>query len=220
MRFLFLFTVTVKILISSNTLAEMQGRPLPNPHEYFYDEVGVFSSSFKKKIEYSLKKHQQLYQKRISVLFLESLRGESIESFAFRFIEKLSLEINIPTAILIVSVSDRKIRVEPNAQSQKTWHPQSSEKVISAAAPFFKERAYEQGVLAALNQMATNFGAETKGPGWFQKRHHDRYNWAIIATVLFFIFLFGRGRKIKESWFYYKNKDQNYRSSKDLAGRW
>ena len=202
---------------------ERQERPLPHFKGHFYDEVGLFSATFKAKTEYSLQKYQKLHGKKIGILFLESLQGESIQSFTLRFIKKWDEEMSggqIPIALLVVSMSDRKILLELNSRGLQNWPLKGSEKVIALTAPFLKEQAYEKAVLGALNQMAIFFGTSVRGPASFHKEKYNEYNWTIILIAFFLIFVLGRKKKLKESWFCYRNKNTDLLKSKTFTAKW
>ena len=195
MRILFFSSLTLFLFKSSAT--ETVERSLPNPRQYCYDEAGVLASSFKKQLESSLEKHEKRYDKRMAVFLLQSLEGEDISSFASRFIKTLNGEMDNPTAILIVSVSDRKVRVALNPKGQRVWPPEGSQKVIAASVPFLKEGEYRRGILHALDQMASHFGVQTMGEEWLQKKQHGRSSWVIMAVAVSLNDSFWPGEKNK-----------------------
>ena len=193
-------SLLLTLSIQANYVVE---RELPNHHEHFYDETGLFPENFKKRITKALEDYLDRYKKRINVVFLESLQGENIDSFSLRYMQKLSSEIEAPTAILIVGLSDRKVQVALNFKASHFWQSGGKRRILNAIKPHLREQNYESGITVALDHMAQAFDTNVRG-SWLSRKSHKQTIIVLSFISLALVLLSGRTSKYKKKWIQYK----------------
>lgn len=121
------------------------------------DKAGILSKNEFKKIENFLLDLNNRSQVQIAVLIIPSLEGESIEDYSMQVAEKWKLgsKEKDSGALLLVSVKDKKLRIEVGYGLEENLTDSRSGQIIrNFIAPQFRSGDYGQGIYDGLKAMA------------------------------------------------------------------
>lgn len=118
------------------------------------DLAGIVDSSDKSNIKSQLMTLQKDKNIQIAVLTIPSLEGENLEEYTNRVFNSWGLgdKENDSGVLLLVSVQDRKIRIEVGYGMEDTVTDAIASKIIrSVILPEFKNGNYSQGIAAGIH---------------------------------------------------------------------
>lgn len=121
------------------------------------DKAGVFGSSRKQALNQYLKNLNDTKGVQIAVVTVRNLEGQDIESFSLAVAEKLKLgqKGKDNGALLLVSMEDRKMRIETGYGTEGALTDAKCSRIIrNVLTPAFKAEKYEEGIFAAVENMA------------------------------------------------------------------
>ena len=175
------------------------------PDSYIVDIAGVVDQATKQKLNRYLRELERKTTAQLVVLTIVSLEGEALEDFSIRIAHdqwKLGQHGKDNGALLVISVKDRKYRIEVGYGLEGAL-PDSLVGSIGRnyLVPFFKKGDYSNGVAAAVlvlaNEIAKNAGVvisdmpktistgnAAKPPSLFRK-----IIFGLFFIILFFFFL-------------------------------
>jgi uncharacterized protein len=189
---LFLFVM----LFSSLALSELKVPELTDP---VMDQVGIMNSVQVKVLSQQIRSIKDQGGPQLSVLIVDSLEGEPIESFSIRVVDKWKLgDAKTDRGLLILlAMKDRKIRIEVGQGLEGDITDLLSRRIISEQiTPAFRAGKFAEGIQAAIARIVmvsdpTVFESVFGKNGAQQARIESKQSTRSEAKrVLFFMFLF------------------------------
>ncbi len=119
-----------------------------------HDDANVLSSAAVDHLELRLKNFEDSTTNQIAVLIVPSLDGETIEGYGIRVATewKLGSQKNDNGVLLLVSIGDRKVRIEVGHGLEGVLTDALSNRIIrNEIAPNFRRGDYEAGIVAAVD---------------------------------------------------------------------
>ena len=129
------------------------------------DYADMLSPAAEQALDTRLRALEESDSTQIVVLTIPSLQGDSLESFSIRVAEqwKIGQKKLDNGAILLVSLQDRKARIEVGYGLEGRLTDLISGRIIDdIIRPYFRAGQYDQGVLEAVNAMASVVRGEYK----------------------------------------------------------
>lgn len=145
---------------TSNISQDTRNGDLTKNSKYpFYDECNVLSRETKNMI-LKINKNFEKDGTQLGVVILKSLKGISIEEKANNIFNtwKLGNKEKNNGALLLISISDKKFRLEIGDGLRNTVIPDYEAKnIIDKMIPYFKQNAYNLGINVALFEIDQKF---------------------------------------------------------------
>lgn len=167
------------------------------------DRAGVFGVNGISRIEEAIVELERASGGQMAVLAIPALEKTSIEEFGIAVMDKWKIghKGKDNGAILILSIQDRKMRLEIGYGWEGQINDARAGDVIRAMGPYFRENRYADGVVYAVGEVQkyiTGQAPERKNlapPA--QEQTAKGNDWAGALITIFFIFIFlmlgGRG---------------------------
>jgi uncharacterized protein len=121
-----------------------------------HDEAKVLSAQTVQTLEVSLKTFEDSTSNQIAVLIVSSLEGEVLEDYALRVAEawKLGSAKNDNGVLLLISINDRKMRIEVGEGLEGPLPDALCSRIIrNEIAPAFRRQDYDGGITAGVNSI-------------------------------------------------------------------
>lgn len=121
-----------------------------------HDEAKVLSAQTAQQLENSLKVFEDSTTNQIAVLIVPSLAGESVEDYALKVAEawKLGTANNDNGVLLLISINDRKMRIEVGEGLEGPLPDALCSRIIrNEIAPAFRRQDYDAGITAGVNSI-------------------------------------------------------------------
>jgi uncharacterized protein len=162
------------------------------------DEAGLLSRQVRTQLTDALIAIKRQTGNEIAVLTVKSLEGESIEGYSIQVTDKWKLGSKEKDngVLFLISVDDRKMRIEVGQGLEGDLPDARAGQIIRAIRPYFKRGEYKTGIVLGVSEIAKNIGVELKGAPRARNRRSGRGNSGLlIIVVLILSFIFrGRGR--------------------------
>lgn len=156
-----------------------------------HDQAGVLSAQTIQNLESQLKLHQDSTGNQIAILIIQSLNGESIEEYSLHVAHdewKLGSEKNDNGVLLLISVDDRKMRIEVGQGLEGVLTDARCSQIIrNDMAPEFRRGDYDAGVLLAVHAIVQSIAGEYKD----EQTLADGSDWGIGERIFSGLFIFG-----------------------------
>ncbi len=136
---------------------------LPKPTNYINDFADVLSSDQETDLNNQLYNFEQDSQNQIAVAIVKSLKDEPIEDFAVKAFEewKIGNQEKDNGVLMVVSIDDRKIRIEVGYGSEGfLTDGEAGEIIRNLISPEFKNQNYYQGIKNGLSSIQTQLSEE------------------------------------------------------------
>jgi uncharacterized protein len=121
-----------------------------------HDDAKVLSVETAQALEHSLKTFEDSTTNQIAVLIISSLEGEAVEDYALRVAEawKLGSAKNDNGVLLLISINDRKMRIEVGEGLEGPLPDALCSRLIrNEIAPAFRRQDYDAGITAGVNSI-------------------------------------------------------------------
>ena len=135
--------------------------PKPADHEYFHDLAGIINAEDEQTITNIQQEVFSHFGVPIVVVTIRQMaeydpESPSIESFARRWFDTwgIGTQANNSGMLIIVSIEDRKARIELGAEWGRRFDDFSQRLMDKKMVPQFKKGKYGNGVIAAVNSLA------------------------------------------------------------------
>jgi uncharacterized protein len=157
---------------------------------WIHDEANVLSASARAQLETVLKAERDSTSNQIAVLIIPSLEGDDIDSYGIRVADawKIGQKDKDNGAILLVSIKDRKVRIEVGQGLEGVLTDAMSSRINrNEIAPRFRQGDYDGGVKAGVFAIIQTIKGEyvnTEPPS--HRKRGGRSPW---LTVLFIVVL-------------------------------
>ena len=169
------------------------GLEVPALKKRVNDYAGILSSTTEGQLETTLRDLEQTDSTQIVVLTLRSLEGDSIEDFSMRVAEswQIGQKGSDNGALLIISIKDRKIRIEVGYGLEGTLTDLVAGRIIrNVIAPQFKAGNFDQGVANGIQSMIQVVRGEFKATESARPPTSRRSPWqGNIYSIIVFLFL-------------------------------
>ena len=146
---LFLFTFQ----INNNQLL---AKEVPLLHDHVNDYANIISSSTEQRLNTILLQHEQATSNQIFVLTVNRIEDDFLEGYALKVAEtwKIGQKGKDNGALLLVSIQDRKVRIEVGYGLEQFLTDAKSSRIIrNELAPQFRKGNYDAGFTNAVNAM-------------------------------------------------------------------
>jgi len=154
------------------------------------DQVGLLSPGAQGAIANALMDLNQREGIQFQVLIVDKLVDETIEGYSIKVVDewKLGKKGDDRAALFLISVNDRKMRIEVGRGLEGDLTDLTSRRIIEEVKPHFKDQDYDNGVALGLALMGRAVGAELKfdnAAGRVKPRHERRPSSMLILFILF-----------------------------------
>jgi uncharacterized protein len=146
----------VAVLLAGHAPASHAQIPLPRLEARVTDLTGTLTASQQSALEDKLAAFEARKGAQIAVLMLPTTAPEDIAQFGIRLAEssKIGREAPDDGVILIVATDDRAMRMEVGRGLEGALTDATSSRIINdTIAPLFKERDFNAGISAGVDQM-------------------------------------------------------------------
>ncbi|GAB4025198.1 MAG: hypothetical protein Fur0010_28360 [Bdellovibrio sp.] len=152
------------------------------------DQVGIFSTGVKSKIERYLKQVNREGKIQLQVLVAADLEGNDIETYAIEVVEKWKLgkEKQDNGILFVIAPNERQVRIEVGTGLEGELTDAQSGRIIRQLVPYFKANRYQEGIIAGINAIVAQFPLETEAIPQQKSRSMQKKD--IIFIIFFLIF--------------------------------
>jgi uncharacterized protein len=151
------------VIFATNSVAFAQ-KPVPELWGLqVHDEAKVLSQQTADLLENRLRAYEDSTSNQIAILIVKSLDGEPIEEYSLHVAEKWKLgqEKKDNGVLLLISVDDRKMRIEAGYGLEGVLTDALCSRIIrNEIAPHFRKDDYEGGVTAGIDAIIKGIGGE------------------------------------------------------------
>jgi len=157
-----------------------------------HDEAKVLSQQTIDHLEQTLKIFEDSTTNQLAILIVPSLDGEVIETYSLRAAEKwkLGTKNNDNGAILVVSINDRKMRIEVGQGLEGPLPDAICNRIIrNEMAPDFRRGDYDGGINAAVIAIMQAIKGEYKAVDQPRRRQGKGSAFLTILIILVIIIL-------------------------------
>lgn len=130
---------------------------------HVHDEAHVLSSAAVDRLEHKLNVYEDSTSNQLAILVINSLDGDVLEEYSLRVAEKWKLgqKEKDNGALLLVSVTDRKMRIETGQGLEGALTDAVCNQIIrKKLAPSFRKDDYDEGIEAGIDAMISAIGGE------------------------------------------------------------
>ncbi|GAB6094546.1 hypothetical protein JCM14469_07980 [Desulfatiferula olefinivorans] len=184
------FLMMVMVLVEVMAVAALSEMSVPPLRGRVNDYGGMLSASTVRQLETDLSALEQSDSTQIVVLTVDSLDGEPIETFAIRVAEawKIGQADTDNGAMLIVSKSDRKLRIEVGYGLEGRLTDLVSGQIIrNIVVPSFKQGDFDRGISDGVSAMIAAVRGEYQAPP--SRTSSSDGSDPLVFGILAFIFL-------------------------------
>lgn len=153
-----------------------------------HDEAKVLSSTAVDNLELRLKNFEDSTTNQMAVLIVSSLDNEPIETYSIKVVEKwkLGTEKNDNGVLLLVSIGDRKVRIEVGQGLEGVLTDALSSRIIrNEIAPNFRRGDYEGGIVAATDAIIKATKGEYKADNIISRRKGGGGGTGVFGLIIF-----------------------------------
>lgn len=157
------------------------------------DYGNIISAATETQLNQYLQQLEQTDSTQIVVLTIPSLEGESLEGFSLKVVENWKIgQAEIDNgALLLVAVSDRKIRIEVGYGLEGTLTDLQAGRIIrNVILPKFKQGNFDQGIIDGVSAMIQTVKGEYTPPKSHSGKKQDD-PFGLLAMLIFFFFFIG-----------------------------
>ena len=197
-KLIFNFLVLSCILISFSrfTVQAIEVPPLTGP---VIDQANLLSPNQKNILSKLLKKVATEKGHQLQILTVKNLEGETIEEFSIKVVDqwKLGQKGEDTGVLFLISINDKKMRIEVGDGLEGTLTDYESHKIIQQVRPLFKSGRYDEGILHGTRLILSKLGITSiKTRSNQSSRTRRRSGFSSFSTIAFFILMiFFRGRR-------------------------
>jgi len=189
------YRIVLLFLLGMPVVGEAQ-RAVPSlANRRVHDEAGVLSAQTNAYLEQSLKAFEDSTSNQIAVLIVNSLDGETIDQFGIRVADawKLGTQDKDNGVILIIAMSDRKMRIEVGQGLEGPLPDAICNRIIrNEMAPAFRRGDYDAGVIASVDAVRKAIKGEYRGTGPKRGRKGGSAAGFLILLIILIIVMRGR----------------------------
>ena len=188
--FKYVWMISLLVFLGSSVC---HGLEVPALKSRVNDYAGLLSPTTKRQLETILRDLDQTDSTQIVVLTIRSLEGDSIEDFSMRVVESWQVgQKGLDNgALLIISIKDRRIRIEVGYGLEGTLTDLIAGRIIrNVIAPQFKAGNFDQGVIDGVQGMIQVVRGEFKATKGVRSPTSRPAPWhGNIYSIIVFLFL-------------------------------
>ena len=170
--------------------------PLTGP---VVDQAKLLTPNQKRSLSRIFKQVSKGNGPQIQILTVKSLEGETIEDFSIKVVDQWKLgKKDTDTGLLfLVSMNDKKMRIEVGDGLEGTLTDYESHRIIQEIKPYFKSGQYDEGIIHGTKLILSKLGITSiKTKGNQARRVRKRGGFSSFSTIIFFLLMiFFRGRR-------------------------
>lgn len=166
-KIILLYFIYLFVFCHTNWAIAKDVLPIPDLEGRVTDKTNTLSSIEREEITKLLSEYEKETTHQIGVLLIQTLNGESIESYSLRVANSWQLgQKGVDNGVLVALVmKERKIRIELGYGMEKyISDAQANSIIVNTMVPSFKEGNFAQGLKDGLQQImdkARNFVVPT-----------------------------------------------------------
>ena len=186
---------------------------------YVNDFAGVFTDEQIKVImDKAVKLCEEHDGAQVVITTISSLEGETVENYANQMYNKYKIGKDSMGVLVLMSVNDRKIRVEVGRTMQVYIPDSKAGKLMNTyAIPKLKQNMFAEGLMDLQDALVTEIKANLSGTivedGEEENEFYIPVLWIIVGLVIFLILL-----KLLESYIEEKERSRRYSSYGGWSG--
>ena len=160
-------------------------------NRFVIDNASILSNSTEIQLTNALRELNKSDGTQIVVLTITSLKGDSLEDYSQRVVEKWGIgqKENDNGALLLISLADKQIRIEVGYGLEGDLTDLKSGRIIDKEiSPRFKQGNFDDGVKAGIVAIVDIVAVNYEYKGTFLQKN-AKYN-KITGSIFSFIFIF------------------------------
>lgn len=159
------------------------------------DEAGLLSKKAFSALTLALEDIKKQTTNEVAVLTVDSLEGEPIESYSLKVVEKWKLGQSGSDngILLLVSLKDRKVRIEVGQGLEGDLPDITSGRIIRSMGNYFKKNDYQSGIFLGVSEIIKHTGGELRNTPPVRARK-SQGGGSIITLILIIFILSSLGR--------------------------
>ncbi len=181
---LFIFSATLNINAKELKVPALTGRVV--------DTAGLLSPADKSRITSAIRQFETATKGQMAVLIIPSLKGDSLEGFSIRVVDKWKLgdKKRDDGILLLISVKDHKIRLEVGYGFEGNINDARAGDIIRAMAPYFRAGKFTDGIIYAVAKSQEYITGKPASTSIAAPPHSGRNTNKSKSPILFRIFVF------------------------------
>lgn len=205
------------IIFLSIICFQVYARDIPDFDNPIFDEAGVLSFTFEKRMNTYLDSFSEIADAKIHLAFLESLDGESIDDFSKRSLISLNSADNEQVILLILSLSDRSVKIVTSPYGLISDLKIGG--IVDSIIPYIKNNQYEQASVFFSDLIIYNLDSSfaINAPPVTNKKYLNTEGLIFFLVLIFIMFILGRKFFNERIIFSSKTK---VKSKKHITGSW
>ena len=155
------------------------------------DEVNLLTLNGKNAIESALLELEKRTSIQLQVLIINSLDDESLEGYSIKVVDqwKLGKKGQDKAALFLISMSDRKMRIEVGRGLEGDITDLVARRIIEEVKPHFKSNQFDQGIALGVSLIASKLGEKLNFNGQIKPRHKKKLSGSFLPFAIFFIII-------------------------------
>jgi uncharacterized protein len=184
------FSIFFFIYLSAFSIYAEEPLVVPSLSNPVIDQANILNSAQKKEINQLLKNIYKNNGPQIAILTVNNLKGEPIENFSIRVVDKWKLG-----GLLLVSKEDQQLRIEVGQGLEGKLTDYKSHKIIKdVIIPHFKKGDFNSGVLYGLLEIIKVTDPDfkqkvVKGSSLTKKKNSTSWFQIIIYIIMIILFI-------------------------------
>ncbi len=187
--------ISTLLLVSARSFAQLA---VPeHGGVWVHDEANVLSASTKAQLEAVLKAERDSTSNQIAILIIPSLEGDDIDSYGLRVAEawKLGTKDNDNGALLLISIKDRKVRIDVGQGLEGVLTDAMSSRINrNEIAPRFRQEDYDGGVSAGVIAIIQTIKGQYVNTDQPQRKRSGRSPWLTVIFIIVLLIIMSRKR--------------------------
>lgn len=201
----------------SNFLFSLEVPALQGPVN---DIAGILSAKEKAEIESFLLHNEKISQLQIAVLIITSLKNEVLEDYSIKVAEawKLGSKEKDSGALLLISINDRKLRIEVGYGLEENLTDAVCARIIrNVISPEFKNGNYRSGILQGVKAITGYALQDTTLMEQFKNDDDDSLS--VMGMIVFLILVYILGLLFSRNPFWILSAALSLASNSGGSGR-
>lgn len=180
------------IILLTIFCTEVVARNTPEFSNPIFDEAGVLSFTFEKRMNTYLESFSKEVGAKVYLTFVESLDGESIDEYSERTLISMNIAAEEQVILLILSISDRSIKI-----STSPYDLISDNKIggiVDSVIPYIKNHQYEKASVFFSDLVIYNVDNtfSLDAPPVTSKNYLNSEGLIFFLVLIFIMFVLGR----------------------------
>ncbi len=187
--------VTFLALLSIHS--HVLSKDVPHLSSAIVDQAGLLSSRAENVLSEALFQVKRETGNEIAVLTINSLEDESLEGYSIKVADswKLGQKGQDNGVLLLISVDDKKMRIEVGKGLEGKLPDITSGRILSSIGHYFKQGDYQSGIFLGISQIVEKTGGTLRNiPRVRNRRSRGPFAGLVFFGFILFLSLFAKGR--------------------------